>query len=532
VKEEGLPRGWFLAGIAGIATVVATLGWFSDLAPLRSMDPQRGWPFLLAAIAMFLSYRAHVSERETARLRRSFARLRAREGVLKEQAFHDALTKLANRELFADRVEHALALRNRDVDPLAVLFLDLDNFKTVNDTLGHAAGDTLLVAAAERLRACVRPGDTTARLGGDEFAILLEETSSPQGSVRTAERVLQAMQAPFILEGREVTVGTSVGIALSAHGIAAEALLKNADVAMYRAKRQGKGRYAIYAPEMEDARAQRTELTSELERAVARDELTLSYQPVVDLNTGEMIGLEALLRWNHPRRGRLQPKEFMALAEETGMAASVSRWVLERSCADVVGWKQRYAASGSLFLGVNVPARQLGLASLPNDVAGVLFETGFEAHDLMLDLPESVLMQDPVEAADRLRSLKDLGVRLALDNFGRSYLSPSVLEHLPIDVVKIDKYFVDCIGKAAEGSDLALAVIKLAAAFDLGVVAAGIESHEQWETLRALGSIMGQGYLLARPMAASSVEALLAAGARALYLPGARVEGLVAAPKG
>jgi len=464
----------------------------------------------IGLLLLLLAWRTRLLHSEVRGLRRSHERLRLVEDELKTQAFHDPLTKLANRELFADRVQHALELRTRDQAPVAILFLDLDDFKSVNDSLGHAAGDQLLLAAAHRISECVRPSDTLARFGGDEFAVLLEETSAPDGAVRTAERVLASLQAPFVLEGREVSVRSSVGIAFSAPGLDADRLLRNADVAMYRAKSQGKGRYALYAPEMHDAIVRRMHLRTELERAMEHDELFLAYQPIVDLDSGALVGIEALLRWNHPRRGHLHPTDFMSVAGESGLMSAVNRWVLERACSQVNQWQRRFPAHGELILGVNLSGSRLRVSALVRDVTDSLERTGYEARKLMLELPESLLLPDVEAALEGLVALKRLGVRLALDNFGRGYLSPSSLESLPIDVVKIDKHFVDSIASTSETSELATAIIKVAIALRLDVVAEGIESTEQWARLREVSPVLGQGYLIARPMRSSSVESLLA----------------------
>ncbi|MFN2488257.1 MAG: putative bifunctional diguanylate cyclase/phosphodiesterase [Actinomycetota bacterium] len=497
--------------MAVVTALLSGLGWFSHHPFLRAMDPRRGWLLLVPVITGFLAYRAYESQRENVQLEASLQKLRALEEELKHQAFHDSLTKLANRELFTDRVQHALAARSRAHAPVAVLYLDLDDFKTINDSLGHDAGDSLLVSVAERLATCLRPSDTAARIGGDEFAVLLKDAAAPEVAIRIAERILRAMTTPFLLAGKEVCIHTSVGIAFSAGGKDDTGeLLRNADVAMYRAKSEGKGRYAIFAPEMHAVVLQRMEVKAQLQRAMSRGELTLVYQPIVDLLSGDIAAVEALIRWRHPEYGVLAPRDFISVAEETGLILAISRWVLERSCRQVREWQKRWPAATPLKLNVNLSSREVQTPSFVSDVAATLAEADFEPSHLVLELPEGVLMQLEDAALEKLDELRGMGIQLALDDFGTGYLSPSRFKNLPVDIVKIDKYFIDSVGRGTEEeSDLALAIIRLAGALRMKVVAEGIEVAQQWHRLRELSCVMGQGYYFAKPLEASAIEALL-----------------------
>lgn len=429
---------------------------------------------------------------------------------LSHRALRDPLTHLANRQLFIDRVQHAVAGRARQTRPLGVLFLDLDDFKMINDGLGHAAGDHLLAAVAERLTDILRPGDTAARLGGDEFAILLEDTSTAERAVRVAERIIEALHRPFELQGHEVLVHASLGIAFSATGLeAADDLVRNADVAMYRAKSEGKSRYAIFEEEMHTAVLQRMEMKTDLQLALRRGQLCLFYQPLVELDGADVIGVEALLRWNHPLRGLVLPGEFVPLAEDTGLITAISRWVLFEACRQTRSWQLMHPDRSPLSLSVNLSAGQLHQASLVEDVGDALEESGLDASHLTLELPDSILLQDFEQAQGGLLLLKGLGVRLALDDFGAGYLAPRYLRRCPIDVVKIDKNLIDSVGSTVEESELTRAIIKLAAALDLGVIAEGVEAAEQWRALAGAGCALGQGYLFGEPMEPVALAELL-----------------------
>lgn len=430
---------------------------------------------------------------------------------LVHRAFHDPLTGLANRALFADRVEHARAGRGRTSGQLGVLLLDLDDFKSVNDSLGHNAGDTYLVALAERLRACVRPGDTVARLGGDEFAILLPECSDEHGLEAVARRLLDAFGSAVEVEQGEMFASLSIGGVLATTGQeGAEELLRDADAAMYLAKRRGKGRYERFESGMNAPLLRRLQLKSDLRGAVERGELRVLYQPIVSLTNGVAFGVEALARWQHPTLGLVAPAEFIPLAEETGMIADVGRWVLKEACEQGRRWDWVHAALPPLRMMVNVSARQLQDDEFVEDVQTALWESGLAPAKLVLEITESVLLDDVELAVQRLQRLKDVGVTIAIDDFGTGYSGLNYLQELPVDLVKIDKSFID--GLAPEGGKnrpVVDAVIQLVQSLGLRALAEGIEHEDQARHLRQLNCEYGQGYLFSRPVPADVVAAWL-----------------------
>ncbi len=432
------------------------------------------------------------------------------EEELKHQAFHDALTGLANRALFRDRLEHALARSARSATSLAVLFLDLDDFKLVNDSLGHAAGDELLVAVASRLMRTLRSGDTAARFGGDEFAILLEETNDAEYPCWVAERLLEELKPPFRVEDRPVAVRGSIGIAHSQSGMEGPAeLLRAADVAMYAAKARGKNCYEIYDPALQRAVSERLERTAELQRAVEEEEFVLHYQPIVTLEAGEAIGVEALIRWNHPERGLLGPNEFIPLAEETGLIIPIGAWVLDEACRRAIGWQREHGLTKRLRVSVNISARQFHHDDLVTDVSRALSSSGLDPSCLVLEITESVLVRDAQSVVSRMLELKSLGVGFAVDDFGTGYSSLSYLKRFPIDVLKVDKSFVDDVGDSDKASALAKAIVQLGQSLNLETVAEGIEKARQVDSLRALGCRFGQGFFFARPVPAEQMDGLL-----------------------
>jgi diguanylate cyclase (GGDEF)-like protein/PAS domain S-box-containing protein len=433
---------------------------------------------------------------------------KALEGELQHQAFHDHLTGLPNRALFADRLDHALTRPFRREGSLAVLFLDLDEFKTINDGIGHEAGDELLIAVASILRASIRPMDTAARLGGDEFGVLLEDLTEPNGGESTAERILAALNDPISVAGREVFINASIGIArpTSPADDAAE-VMRNADAAMYAAKRLGKGCYQTFAPSMADAVARRLALETAMRRGLETGQFTVYYQPVVRLNDGRVSGFEALVRWNHPQRGFVGPDEFIPEAEANGLIIDLGRMVLERACRQAKKWRGLGREGWAPVMNVNVSARQLADAGFVDVVADVLARTGLDPSLLTLEITESTIMEDSQTAYRRLVELKRLGVRLAIDDFGTGYSSLSYLRRLPIDTLKIDRSFVADI---LEGGDaLARVIVSIGESMSLHTVAEGVESPAQAAALKEMGCEDAQGFHFARPMTAKDVVILL-----------------------
>jgi diguanylate cyclase (GGDEF)-like protein/PAS domain S-box-containing protein len=440
------------------------------------------------------------------------------EAELLHQAFHDALTGLANRALFRDRVEQALARAARDGDRrLAVLFLDLDDFKSVNDTLGHAAGDRLLVSVAERLLRATRGIDTVARLGGDEFAVLLDELQNPGDEMVVVDRIGAFLGRPLVIDEREVSVTASIGIAHASAGDDTESVLRNADVAMYQAKGAGKARHAVFEPAMFEAVVARIELEADLRRAVDAPEahgFSVAYQPIMDLATGAFESVEALLRWTHPTRGAVPPATIIPVAEETGLIVPLGLWVLQESCRQLAAWAEQWRADGSSeeslpAMAVNISGRQLELPEFVDMVAGVLRETGAPAHKLTLEITESTLMQRTEDTLATLHGLKALGLRLAIDDFGTGYSSLAYLQKFPIDVLKIDRSFVGGMSRGGSEAALARTIIALGELLHVRTVAEGIESPAQREQLKALGCSHGQGFLFARPLPPEAVTKLL-----------------------
>ncbi len=434
---------------------------------------------------------------------------RALEDQLTRQAFHDALTGLANRALLADRVKHALDRAARTHTDVAVVFLDVDDFKTINDSLGHEAGDEMLVELAARLTQCMRGSDTAARLGGDEFAIVLEDTKGVEGAAAFAERVLAAIAAPLTIAGTQINPRASIGITFGTSGQTSGELLRNADVAMYQAKRTGGGRYEVYDPHMHEAALARLELKADLERAFRADELDLAYQPIVDLATGATKGLEALLRWTHPARGPISPSEFVPLAEETGLIGEIGHWVLARTCRQVREWQCSVRGHERLSANVNVSARQVLEPGLGERIASVLAESGLGAESLVLEITESTMMEDVAGVSARLAELRAVGIRIAIDDFGTGFSSLGYLQRFPVDELKIAKEFVDDMVFDTRNARLVEGIVRLGAALDLRTLAEGIETAEQRRRLLAMGCVLGQGYLFARPTPAEQVPSFL-----------------------
>jgi diguanylate cyclase (GGDEF)-like protein/PAS domain S-box-containing protein len=426
---------------------------------------------------------------------------------LRHEAYHDGLTGLASRTLFTERLQGALEAGGRD-DAVAILFLDLDGFKEVNDSLGHAAGDQLLVQVADRLRAAVRAGDTVARLGGDEFAVLVESAAAVADAEALARRVVAAVGRPVPVCGRELHVGASVGLASAADAGDIEQLMRNADLAMYKAKAAGGSGLAAYDPAMHGQLMDRLELEADLRGALDRGELALHYQPTVRLATGEIVGFEALVRWHHPTRGVVSPLDFIGIAEATGLIVPLGRWVLAEACRQAVAWGA--GTIRTLKMAVNVSVRQFDHCDLAAMVTEVLAETGMPAEQLVLEMTESVLLSDTDENLTQLHRLKAVGVTLAMDDFGTGYSSLAYLRRFPLDVLKIDRSFVERLGGDASDVALVRTIARLGQSLGLATVAEGIQNAGQLAALREMGCDFAQGYHLSRPLPAGEAWRLLA----------------------
>jgi diguanylate cyclase (GGDEF)-like protein len=434
----------------------------------------------------------------------SLALTDARQVEAVSQSFLDPLTGLAGRALFLTRMEEALRLDRG----AAVLLVDLDRFKMVNDSLGHSAGDALLVAVADRIRSCLRDGDTAARLGGDEFAVLLPGLADRAEAEPIAERILDLLHEPFALDRAESYVSASVGIAISAPGEHdAQQLMVHADLAMYQAKKHGKDHLEVFEPAMESAFQASIALEADLRRAVVRHEFELRYQPIVHLQTGEISGVEALIRWQHPTRGEVAPMDFVPLAEETGMIVPIGEWVLREACRRIAEWNAR-RAERPLTVSVNISAVQLEQPALPQTVQSALDDTGLPADRLILELTESLLVDHRPATLRRLEAIKALGVRLAIDDFGTGYSSLAYLRRFPVDIIKIDKSFVDDVDEPTAAA-LTHGIIQLGQALQLSTIAEGIEHASQLSSLEAGNCEMGQGYFFAQPLTRHDLDELL-----------------------
>ncbi|MDQ1492642.1 MAG: hypothetical protein QOJ23_5156, partial [Actinomycetota bacterium] len=452
------------------------------------------------------------------------------EKALAEQALHDPLTGLPNRALFLNRLNHALARGERNPRLLAVLFLDLDGFKLVNDSLGHDVGDALLVAVAQRLRTVLRPGDTLARFGGDEFTILCDQLTGEEQALAVAQRLADALAEPIDLGGGgEIVVSTSIGVAFSRRSDdSADDLLRDADVAMYRAKEQGRARWEVFDIAMHTRAAYRLEVVKDLRRARDLGQMRLDYQPQVSMADGRIIGVEALLRWHHPEHGLLSPAEFIPLAEESQLILPIGSWVLREACSQLATWRRELPGDSDIEMCVNVSARQLASEDLASVVAAAIAENGLDPKKLCLEITESVLMEDADFYLGALRRLLRVGVRVAVDDFGIGYSSLAYLRRFPVDVLKLDRAFIDGLGTGLQTSQaraIVRAVIDLSHSLDLTLVAEGIETADQAAALRRLGCDLGQGYWFARPQPPDAVLDLLRRGglalpASALALPG------------
>jgi diguanylate cyclase (GGDEF)-like protein len=425
---------------------------------------------------------------------------------LVRMAYHDTLTGLPNRALLLDRLEQVLLRSRSDKRLAAVLLLDLDNFKVINDSLGHHAGDELLVTVSRTLSGAVRPGDTVARLGGDEFVVLLPEVLDDREAMAVAYQIATAVRQPISLADRQVVVTSSIGVALSdPSGDQPTRLLRSADLALYKAKDNGRDRFELFDPNLETSAIERLDLETDLRSAQADGELQLHYQPITCIDTGRIMGWEALLRWHHPVRGMISPAAFIPVAEATGMIVSIGRWVLETACWQMREWTQ-LSPGEELTMSVNVSARQFQDPNLIEDVARVISVTEISPRSLKIEITESAVMQDAEAAEHTLRSLKALGVQLAIDDFGTGYSSLSYLKRFPVDTLKIDRSFVDGLGHDAQDTAIVRSVVALAQTLELSVTAEGVETPSQLAQLRLLGCNFCQGYLLGRPVAAEAAE--------------------------
>jgi diguanylate cyclase (GGDEF)-like protein/PAS domain S-box-containing protein len=420
------------------------------------------------------------------------------EARLHHQSFHDPLTGLANRSLFADRAKHALALSRRRGEAVSVLFLDLDDFKRVNETKGHPAGDTILKRVAERLAGCIRPSDTVGRMDGDEFALLLEDTDA-EGAKVVARRVSDALSGPIEVEDGSIIVSACVGIATTIGDEASvEDLLRRADLAMHTAKRQNRGRVEVFEPGTFNDILRRFELEFEIERAIDEGEFYLEYQPIFDIRNSQLWGVEALVRWRHPTQGTIPPEDFITSAESTGAIVALERLVIREACNQGVRWIE---AGRPVTVSVNLSPRHLADRGIVPAITTILSTTGMPPSLLMLEITEGVMADDSTHTIAKIQELKKLGIRVALDDFGTGYSSLSVLQNLPIDVLKVDKTFIEPLGGSDNRSILAPALLRIAATLDLLPVAEGIETEEQLQELKRLGCTLGQGFHLGRPVA-------------------------------
>ncbi|HUJ35961.1 MAG TPA: bifunctional diguanylate cyclase/phosphodiesterase, partial [Solirubrobacteraceae bacterium] len=418
-----------------------------------------------------------------------------------------------------DRLEHALARLGRHKSLAAILFLDLDHFKLVNDSLGHHIGDELLAALAPRLKHALRGSDTVARFGGDEFGILLEDIASERDAIETAERIAASFARPFVLSGSEHFVTTSIGIALAGGGEGADELIRDADAAMYRAKERGRARYEVFDEGMRGRAIARLRMENDLRRALVRGQLRLEYQPIVSLTNFSIVGVEALLRWHHPERGEISPSEFIPIAEENGLIEPIGRWVLESACRQAAAWYASRPDSAPIAMSVNLSAVQVARRTLPDVVRSALSSTGLDPACLSLEITETVMVRDADGLTEVLNALKALGVRLVLDDFGTGYSSLSYLTRLPLDVLKVDRSFVDGLGNEPRDTAITETIIAMSRALSMDVVAEGVETAEQVDELSRLGCTLAQGFHFSRAVPALEITAALRDGRRWLRNP-------------
>jgi diguanylate cyclase (GGDEF)-like protein len=435
---------------------------------------------------------------------------RRTEEQTQHEALHDGLTGLPNRNLFLDRLQHALSNAARRQTTIGVLFLDLDQFKLVNDGLGHAAGDELLAAVAPRLEQALRPGDTVARFGGDEFAVLVEDIGDEHGATRIAERIAEVFARPFILRDREHFVSASTGISIGTGAEDPEALIRDADAALYRAKDHGRGGYEIFDEVMRSRVIEHMQIENDLRRALQRREFEIHYQPVVRLHDGSIASMEALLRWNHPERGLIGPLGFIPVAEESRLIVPIGRWVTEQACRQAAAWQQLQPDAAPIGVAVNLSARQLADPELIGDIEHAISTSGIDPSALWLELTESTVLDDTAYVERTLGALRELGVQLVLDDFGVGFSSLGYLKHLPLSMVKLDRTFVENVVESSHDAAIVRAVSEMAETIGIAVVAEGVETEEQVRAARELGCGYAQGFHFAEPAPASEVERLLA----------------------
>jgi diguanylate cyclase (GGDEF)-like protein/PAS domain S-box-containing protein len=424
-------------------------------------------------------------------------------------AFHDALTGLPNRALFMDRLQHIITVSKRRVNEIyAVLFLDMDRFKIINDSLGHTVGDQILVVMGQKLLECLRPGDTVARLGGDEFAVLLHNINEVKDAVDVAERIHHKLSAPLLVKGQEIFSSVSIGIAMSAeHYERPEQVLRDADIAMYQAKARGSACHEIFDPRMHATILERLQLEADMRGALDHKEFILFYQPIIDLKTHQLISFEALVRWNHPTRGLIYPLEFIPMAEENGLINTIGDWILRESCRELRTLQERYPKLPPLKMSVNISGKQFAQPDLASKISAIIRETGIDAHTLALEITESMIMENVDAAVETMNRLRSMGIQIHIDDFGTGYSSLSYLHRFPIDAIKIDRTFINKLSADGKNKDIILSILSLAAGMHFDVIAEGVEMNHQLVNMQNMQCQFGQGFLISVPMEPGAIDA-------------------------